>query len=45
MADALIKLLESKDYANININEICELANVGRTTFYRHMDKNNGKEG
>lgn len=44
LADALIKLLESKDYAEINVNEICELANVGRTTFYRHLDKNNGKE-
>ena len=44
LADALIKLLESKDYAEINVNEVCELANVGRTTFYRHLDKNNGKE-
>lgn len=44
LADGLIKLLASKDYADININEICETANVGRTTFYRHLDKNNGKE-
>ena len=44
LADALIKLLESKEYAEINVNEICELANVGRTTFYRHLDKDNGKE-
>ena len=44
LADALIKLLELKEYAEINVNEICELADVGRTTFYRHLDKNNGKE-
>lgn len=44
LADALIKLLESKDYAEINVNEICALADVGRTTYYRHLDKNNGKE-
>ena len=44
LADALIKLLESREYADINIHEICELAGVGRTTFYRHLDKNNGKE-
>ena len=44
LADGLIKLLESKDYADIDINEICEMANVGRTTFYRHLGKNNGKE-
>jgi hypothetical protein len=44
LADALIKLLESREYADINIHEICELADVGRTTFYRHLDKNNGKE-
>ena len=44
LADGLIKLLESKDYADIDINEICETANVGRTTFYRHLGKNNGKE-
>jgi hypothetical protein len=44
LADALIKLLETRDYADINVNEICELAVVGRTTFYRHLDKNNGKE-
>ncbi len=44
LADALIKLLETKEYADINVNEICETADVGRTTFYRHLDKNNGKE-
>ncbi len=44
LADALLKLLESKEYADINVNEICEMAGVGRTTFYRHLDKANGKE-
>ena len=44
LADALLKLLESKEYADINVNEICEMAGVGRTTFYRHLDKTNGKE-
>ena len=44
LADALIKLLKTLDYADINVSKICELAGVGRTTFYRHLDKNNGKE-
>lgn len=44
LADAIIKLLETKEYDDINVNEICESANVGRTTFYRHLDKRNAKE-
>ena len=27
-----------------NVNTICELAGVGRTTFYRHLDCKNSKE-
>ncbi len=44
LADALIRLLASQEYEDISIHAICELAGVGRTTFYRHLDKNNGKE-
>lgn len=44
MADALIKLMESQDYDTINVNTICEMAGVGRTTFYRHLDNKHGKE-
>ena len=44
LADALVRLLETKEYESINVNEICEKAGVGRTTFYRHLDKGNWKE-
>lgn len=44
LADALIRLLEGKEYADINVSEICSVAGVGRTTFYRHLDKANGKD-
>lgn len=44
LADALIKLMAAQDYDSINVNAICELAGVGRTTFYRHLDSKNGKE-
>lgn len=44
LADALISLLETNDLAQISVNEICTVAGVGRTTYYRHLDKDNGKE-
>ena len=44
LADALIKLMAAQDYDGINVNAICELAGVGRTTFYRHLDCRNSKE-
>lgn len=44
LADALIKLLYNMPYDDISINMICETAGVGRTTYYRHLDKRNGKE-
>ena len=44
LADALIKLMAAQDYNSINVNTICELAGVGRTTFYRHLDCKNSKE-
>ena len=44
LADSLLKLMANKPFDEININEICKMADVGRTTFYRHLDKNKGKE-
>ena len=44
LADALIKLMAAQDYDSINVNTICELAGVGRTTFYRHLACKNSKE-
>ncbi len=44
LADALIKLMKTKNYEDISINSICELAGVGRTTFYRHLDYKTCKE-
>ncbi len=44
LSDALIKIMTSQDYDAINVNTICEKAQVGRTTFYRHFGNKNSKE-
>lgn len=44
LADALIKLMATHDFDTINVNAICEKADIGRTTFYRHFDNKNNKE-
>lgn len=44
LADALIKLMESEEYDSIKVNAICNVAGIGRTTFYRHFDNKNNKE-
>ena len=36
MSTALIQLLNKKDFQDISITEICEIANVNRSTFYSH---------
>ena len=41
MNDALITLLETKDYEYITIKEVCQLANVNRSTFYLHYSNMN----
>lgn len=41
MNDALISLLETKDYEYITIKEICHIANVNRSTFYLHYSNMN----
>ena len=41
MNDALITLLESKEYEYITIKEICHIANVNRSTFYLHYSNMN----
>ena len=38
MDEALITLLEKKDFEYITIKEICETAGVNRSTFYLHYD-------
>lgn len=38
MDEALITLLEKKDFAYITIKEICEVAGVNRSTFYLHYE-------
>lgn len=35
---ALIDLLNTKDFYEISISEICEKANINRSTFYSHYD-------
>ena len=41
MNDALITLLETKDYEYITIKEICRIASVNRSTFYLHYENMN----
>ena len=41
MHNALITLLDSKDFEYITIKEICETAGVNRSTFYLHYDNVN----
>ena len=38
MDEALIALLEKKDFAYITIKEICDTAGVNRSTFYLHYE-------
>ena len=38
MDEALITLLEKKDFEYITVKEICETAGVNRSTFYLHYD-------
>ena len=38
MDEALIALLEQKDFAYITIKEICQAAGVNRSTFYLHYE-------
>ncbi len=37
IAEALMQLLEKKDYGDISVGEIAERAGVHRATFYRHF--------
>ena len=38
MVEALLLLLEKKEYDSITVKEICEKAGVNRSTFYMHYD-------
>ena len=38
MDEALLKLLEAKDFEYITVKEICEKAGVNRSTFYLHYE-------
>lgn len=41
MHDALIQILDRKDFEYISVKEICEAAGVNRSTFYLHYDNLN----
>lgn len=44
LADALIRLMErGEPFDQINVMQICDLAGIGRTTYYRHFDNKSGK--
>ena len=36
--DAFLNLVAIKNYDDINISEICQVANINRSTFYAHYD-------
>jgi len=38
LKESFIKLLEEKDISQISIKEICEAADINRTTFYAHYN-------
>ncbi|WP_227522032.1 TetR/AcrR family transcriptional regulator [Bacillus solitudinis] len=37
LKDSFIKLLKEKDISSITVKEICELADINRSTFYSHF--------
>lgn len=39
LKDALLVLMEEKDYQDISISQLCERAGVSRKTFYRHYNR------
>ena len=41
MDEALLQLLEKKDFAFISVKEICQRAGVNRSTFYLHYENTN----
>lgn len=45
LADALLKLMEQGyTFDEINVKDICNLAGIGRTSYYRHFDNKSGKD-
>ena len=38
MDEALLALLQKKDYESITVKEVCEKAGVNRSTFYLHYE-------
>ena len=36
LKDALLELLQDKDIAHVSVTEICQHAQINRTTFYKH---------
>lgn len=44
IAQALLQLMQDKDYGSISISEICRKAGVGRTTFYHHFTEARTKD-
>ncbi|MGN1104099.1 MAG: TetR/AcrR family transcriptional regulator [Candidatus Coproplasma sp.] len=43
IGQAIIQLMNEKDFDEISVTDICRIAYVGRTTFYRYFGTKNGK--
>ncbi len=43
IGQTIISLMKIKDFENISVSEICKVAHIGRTTFYRYFGTKNGK--
>ena len=42
LSQALVQLIQEKDYSSITVSDIIERANVGRSTFYTHYSDKDG---
>ena len=44
IAESSLSLLQNEDFDDIRINEICDAAHIGKTTYYRYYNAKDGKK-
>ena len=42
ITEAMVELLIEKEMSNISISELCDKAQIGRTSFYRNFESKEG---